>query len=87
MLTVNLGGLCAAERGSSVPWSMQKLSYLKPEQFRVVKMKPPKRKDSETGKSANDKLTVIYHSSKQTTERHDADVNLARAEANASVFS
>ena len=38
-----------------------KLSALKPEQFRVVKMKHPKRKDPETGKSVNDKSTVIYN--------------------------
>jgi predicted helicase len=38
-----------------------KLSTLKPEQFRVVKMKHPKRKDPETGKSVNDKSTVIYN--------------------------
>ncbi len=49
-------------------------------------MKRPKRKDSETGKSVNDKSTVIYHNSKQATERHDADGNLARAEVNALVF-
>jgi len=62
------------------------LSCLEPEQFRVVKMKHPKRKDSETGKSVNDESTVIHHSSNQTTVRHDADVNLAQAEANALVF-
>ncbi|MCA9195159.1 MAG: DEAD/DEAH box helicase, partial [Planctomycetales bacterium] len=38
-----------------------KLSALKPEQFRVVKMKHPKRKDPATGKSVNDKSTVIYN--------------------------
>ena len=38
-----------------------KLSALKPEQFRVVKMKHPRRKDPETGKSVNDKSIVIYN--------------------------
>lgn len=41
--------------------SVGKLSALKPEPFRVVKMKHPKRKDLETGKSVNDKSTVIYN--------------------------
>ncbi|MBL8870672.1 MAG: DEAD/DEAH box helicase [Planctomycetaceae bacterium] len=41
--------------------SVGKLSALKPEQFRVVKMKHPKRRDPETGKSVNDKSTVIYN--------------------------
>jgi predicted helicase len=41
--------------------SIGKLSALKPEQFRVVEMKHPKCKDPETGKSVNDKSTVIYN--------------------------
>jgi predicted helicase len=38
-----------------------RLSELPPEKFRVVKMKHPKRKDPETGKSVNDRSTVIYN--------------------------
>ena len=34
---------------------------LQPEQFRVVKMKFPRRKDPDTGKSVSDKSTVIYN--------------------------
>ena len=38
-----------------------KLIALQPEQFRVVKMKFPRRKDPDTGKSVSDKSTVIYN--------------------------
>ncbi|MEQ1903816.1 MAG: type ISP restriction/modification enzyme [Pirellulaceae bacterium] len=38
-----------------------KLKALQPEQFRVVKMKFPRRKDPDTGKSVSDKSTVIYN--------------------------
>lgn len=38
-----------------------KLAALAPEQYRVVKMKHPKVKDPETGKSVNDRSTVIYN--------------------------
>ena len=38
-----------------------KLKTLQPEQFRVVKMKFPRRKDPDTGKSVSDKSTVIYN--------------------------
>ncbi len=34
---------------------------LQPEQFRVVKMKFPRLKDPDTGKSVSDKSTVIYN--------------------------
>ncbi|MEO8499156.1 MAG: type ISP restriction/modification enzyme [Planctomycetota bacterium] len=37
------------------------LRMLSDEQFRVVKMKFPRRKDPETGKSVPDKTTVIYN--------------------------
>ncbi len=41
--------------------SQRPLDRLSDEQFRVVKMKFPRRKDSQTGKSVPDKTTVIYN--------------------------
>ncbi len=59
--------------------SIGKLSALKPEQFRVVKMKHPKLKDPVTGKSVNDKSTVIYNETITVTgiplEAYDYVVN------------
>ncbi len=59
--------------------SVGKLSTMKPEQFPVVKMKHPKRKDLETGKSVNDKSTVIYNETITVTgiplEAYDYVVN------------
>ena len=52
---------------------------LQPEQFRVVKMKFPRRKAPDTGKSVADKSTVIYNEFITLTgiplEAHDYVVN------------
>jgi predicted helicase len=48
-------------RGATLDTGKLPVSPLKPEDYRVTKMKFAKTKDPATGKSVNDKTTVIYN--------------------------